>query len=158
MAHRAGRPGPNRTARNHRNRPLGPEVENSHALPSSDSDSSSGSDGDSARLSGLAASFRIVSESLLRMEQTELEMAKAREALRLKAEQRRLESEAELTQMLLQTQLQIASLVSRRRNEHLSRKRKRAEEEEEENDESSKPLSEKGGAAALSLLQCSLLL
>ncbi|XP_062013562.1 uncharacterized protein At4g22160 [Rosa rugosa] len=157
MAHRAGRPGPNRRARNHRNRPLAPDAEDSHALPSSDSDSSSESDGESARLSGLAASFRIVSESLLRMEQTELEMTKAREALRLEAENRRLESEAELTQMLLQTQLQIASLVSRRRRDHHpSRKRKRAEEEGGENDSSSSPKSE--GALALSLLQCNLLL
>ncbi|PRQ28347.1 hypothetical protein RchiOBHm_Chr5g0002091 [Rosa chinensis] len=159
MAHRAGRPGPNRRARNHRNRPLAPDAEDSHALPSSDSDSSSESDGESARLSGLAASFRIVSESLLRMEQTELEMTKAREAMRLEAEKRRLESEAELTQMLLQTQLQIASLVSRRRRDHPSRKRKRAEEEGEEggeNDSSSSPNSE--GALALSLLQCNLLL
>ena len=99
------------------------------------------------------------------MEQTELEMAKAREALRLTAEKRRLESEAELTQMLLQTPLQIASLVSRRsdrdhdQHHHSSRKQKRAEEEGEENDESSPPvLTQRKGAAALSLLQCSLLL
>lgn len=91
---------------------------------SSDSESSSDSDGESTRLSGLAASFRVVSDSLLRMEQTELEMAKAREALRLKAEKQRVELEAELTQMLLQTQLQVASLVSR---QSPRRKRKRLE-------------------------------
>ena len=43
------------------------------------------------------------------------DLAKAREALQLEAEKRRVESEAELTQMLLQTQLQIASSVSRQR-------------------------------------------
>lgn len=155
MAFRTGRAGPNWRARNHRNRRVDPDVEDSHPLLSSNSDSSSDSDGESTRLSGLAASFRIVSESLLRMEQTELEMAKAREALRLKAEKQRLESEAELTQMLLQTQLQIASLVARQRDP--SRKRKRAEEEEEEESSSSSSVPKREGALALSLLQCNLL-
>lgn len=122
--------------------------EDSHATLSSDSDrdSSSDSDGESTRVSGLAASFRVVSESIQRMEQAELEMAKAREALRLKAEKQRVELETELTQMLLQTQLQIASLVSQRQSRP-SRKRKRVEEDE--------PSSE--GALGLSLLQCNLL-
>ncbi|KAM1005217.1 hypothetical protein FF1_005262 [Malus domestica] len=120
--------------------------EDSHATLSSDSDSSSDSDGESTRLSGLEASFRVVSESIQRMEQAELEMAKAREALRLKAEKQRVELETELTQMLLQTQLQIASLVSQRQSRP-SRKRKRVEEDE--------PSSE--GALGLSLLQCNLL-
>ncbi|KAL6179938.1 hypothetical protein ACLB2K_046609 [Fragaria x ananassa] len=147
-----------RSARNyHRNRPLAPDAEDANSLPISDSDSSSDSEGESARLSGLAASFRIVSESLLRMEQTELEMAKAREALRLKAEKRRLDSEAELTEMLLQTQLQIASLVSREKDHHRSRKRKRAEEEEENDSSSSSAVSKREGGLALSLLQCSML-
>ena len=57
-----------------------------------------------------------------------MEMLKAREAFRLESEKRRLESEAAMTQMLLQTQLQIASLVSRRSP---SRKRKRGEEEDD---------------------------
>ncbi|CBI33001.3 unnamed protein product, partial [Vitis vinifera] len=81
---------------------------------------------ESKRLADLAASFRVFSESLARMELAEMEMLKAREAFRLEAEKRRLESEAEMTQMLLQTQLQIASLVSR----SPSRKRKRGEEDD----------------------------
>ncbi|KAL6332615.1 hypothetical protein AAG906_009935 [Vitis piasezkii] len=102
---------------------------------------------ESKRLADLAASFRVFSESLARMELAEMEMLKAREAFRLEAEKRRLESEAEMTQMLLQTQLQIASLVSR----SPSRKRKRGEEDDPS-------ISEREGGLLLSLLQCNLLL
>ncbi|KAK9268233.1 hypothetical protein L1049_010676 [Liquidambar formosana] len=89
--------------------------------PSSDSDSSNSS-GESKRLADLAAGLRVFSESLLRTELAELEMVKAREALRFEAEKRRVEAETEMTQMLLQTQLQIASFVSRKSP---NRKRKR---------------------------------
>ncbi|KAI5330834.1 PREDICTED: At4g22160 [Prunus dulcis] len=129
--------------------------EDSDVQFSSDSESSSDSDGESTRLSGLAASFRVVSDSLLRMEQTELEMAKAREGLRLKAEKQRVELEAELTQMLLQTQLQVASLVSQ---QSPRRKRKRVEDADESLLPSpSSSISQREGALVLSLVQCNLL-
>lgn len=107
------------------------DVGDSDDPPSSDSEpeSSDASNGMSTRLTGLAASLRVLSDSLLRTERAEAEMAKTREALRLQSERRRVESEAEMTQMLLQTELQIASLVSRR---NPSRKRKRVKEEEDE--------------------------
>lgn len=101
--------------------------EDSSSPLSSDSETDDDSDGESTRWTDVAASFRVFSDSLLRMERAESEMAKAREALRLEAEKRRAESEAELTEMMLRTQLQIASFVSRRIP---SRKRKRVEEDE----------------------------
>ncbi|KAJ0018712.1 hypothetical protein Pint_09788 [Pistacia integerrima] len=75
----------------------------------------------------LSTTFRIFSESLLRKELDELEMMKSREALRCEAEKRRVETEAESTQMLAQTQLQIASFVAGMSS---SSKRKRVEEDE----------------------------
>jgi hypothetical protein len=81
------------------------------------------------RLADLAASFRVFSESMARMDLAEMEMIKAREASRLEAEKRRMELEAELTRMMLQTQLQIASIVA---GKGTSRKRKRVGEEEGE--------------------------
>ena len=54
-------------------------------------------------------------------------MIKSREALRCEAEKRRMESEAEMTRMMMHTQLQIASFVE---GMNSSRKRKRAEEDE----------------------------
>ncbi|GLT72658.1 hypothetical protein SLA2020_445730 [Shorea laevis] len=99
-------------------------------------------------LANLAASFRVFSESLLRMERAQLEMAKAREASRLEAEKRRVELEAELTRMLLQTQLQIASFASR---QSPSRKRKRVDGNE------SPPITEREGALLFGLIQCNLL-
>lgn len=144
MAYQTGRTGPNRPHRNDENRlkygfdagflsrvaPQAPDLDggNSNVPPGSDSETEV-SDGESTRLTGLTASLRVLSDSLLRTERTEAELVKTREALRLQAEKRRLESEAELTQMLLKTELQIASLVSRRSNVP-SRKRKRVEEEE----------------------------
>lgn len=101
--------------------------DDSNSPLSSDSETDDDSHGESTRWTDVAASFRVFSDSLLRMERAESEMAKAREALRLEAEKRRAESEAELTQMILRTQLQIASFVSRRIP---SRKRKRVEEDE----------------------------
>ena len=94
-----------------------------------DSDSETDdSDGKTMRLTGLSASLRVLSDSLLRMERAEAELNKTREALRLQAENRRLESEAELTRMLLRTELQLASFVSRPINAP-TRKRKRTDEE-----------------------------
>ncbi|TXG46927.1 hypothetical protein EZV62_026221 [Acer yangbiense] len=90
-------------------------------------DSVSESSSSSTRLADLSASFRVFSESLLRRELAEMEMMKSREALRCEAEKRRMETEAELTQMLVQTQLQIASFVA---GKSTSRKRKRVAEDE----------------------------
>nr|DAD22614.1 TPA_asm: hypothetical protein HUJ06_024077 [Nelumbo nucifera] len=45
------------------------------------------------------------------MELAEMEMIKAREAWRVEKERRLIESEAEMTQMLLETQLQVASFL-----------------------------------------------
>ncbi|CAL5408293.1 unnamed protein product [Camellia sinensis] len=117
---------------------------------SSDSESSD-SDTDSEGLNDLAASFQLFSESMLRMELAELEMAKAREASRLEAEKRRAQLESELTQMLLHTQLQIASYISQP-SPTSSRKRKRSDE-----DNSSISSEREGGAMLVSLLQCNLI-
>lgn len=100
-----------------------PHTEDSNNPPSSDSESC-----ESPRLTDLTASFRVFSESLAGMGLAEMEMIKAREASRWEAEKRRMESEAELTRMMLQTQLQIASLVA---GKGPGRKRKRVEEEDE---------------------------
>ncbi|KAI8001169.1 Uncharacterized protein LOK49_LG09G00206 [Camellia lanceoleosa] len=78
-------------------------------------------------------------------------MAKAREASRLEAEKRRAQLESELTQMLLQTQLQIASYISQP-SPTSSRKRKRSDE-----DNSSISSEREGGAMLVSLLQCNLI-
>lgn len=112
------------------------------------SQSSDSASSGSKRTSDLAASLRVFSEAMLRMEMAELEMVKAREASRLAAENRRLETEAELTQLILKTQLQIASVITRT---WTSRKRKRSDE-----DDSS--ASQREGAMLLSLLQCNLLI
>ncbi|XP_018829621.1 uncharacterized protein At4g22160-like [Juglans regia] len=122
--------------------------EESGRAPSSDDSESCESAGESPRLASLAASFRVFSESLLRMERAQLEMAKAREASRLESEKRRIESEAELTRMMRQTQLQIASFVLQ---QSPSRKRKRVEEDH------SPLLSEREGALLSSFIQCNLL-
>ncbi|KAL0012257.1 hypothetical protein SO802_007365 [Lithocarpus litseifolius] len=159
MAEQTGRAGPNRAVGNEENRlkyavdagllsGAHPHDEDSNEPPSSDSESTDSAT-ESTRFTGLAASFRVFSESLLRMERAQLEMAKAREASRLEAEKRRVESEAELTRMLLQTQLQIASFASSRQSP--SRKRKRVEEGD------SALISEREGALLFSLIQCNLL-
>lgn len=97
------------------------------------------SDGDSTSLTtGLSASLRFFSESMMRIEQAESEMVKRREDLRLKAEKRRIESEAELTQMLLRTQLQIASFASRQ-----SQIKKRKRDDSGEVDETASLLSQR---------------
>ncbi|KAG6755783.1 hypothetical protein POTOM_039188 [Populus tomentosa] len=100
------------------------------------------------RLADLAASFRVFSESMARMDLAEMEMIKVREASRLEAEKRRMELEAELTRMMLQTQLQIASTVA---GKGTSRKRKRVGEEEGE-----MPILSRGGRlpCSPSLLAC----
>ncbi|KAA8515554.1 hypothetical protein F0562_018835 [Nyssa sinensis] len=115
--------------------------------PQSSDSEDSDSVGESKRLADLSTSLRLFSESMLRMELAEMEMIKAREALRHKAEKRRAELEAESTQMFLQTQLQIASFISQTSP---NRKRKRSNE-----DNSS--TSEREGAMLLSLLQCNLI-
>lgn len=57
-----------------------------------------------------------------------------------------MELEAELTRMMLQTRLRIASIVA---GKGMGSKRKRAGEEEEET-----PISSREGALLLNLLQC----
>ncbi|KAF4372596.1 hypothetical protein CsatB_012662 [Cannabis sativa] len=121
---------------------------------SSDSDEADDFYSKKKRLTGLSASLRVLSDSLLRMEKVEAELNKTREALRLQAENRRLESEAELTQMMLRTELQIASFISRPINVSNSRKRKRIEEETSSQQVS---VSQRDGALLFTLLQCSLL-
>ncbi|KAK1557507.1 hypothetical protein Q3G72_026012 [Acer saccharum] len=113
-------------------------------------DSVSESSSSSTRLADLSASFRVFSESLLRRELAEMDMMKSREALRCEAEKRRMETEAELTQMLVQTQLQIASFVAGKST--TSRKRKRVEEDE------STSLSQRQRTLLMSLLQCNFIL
>lgn len=148
MAFQTGRTAPNRHDRNDENslkygfdagflsgvhsQALDLDDGDSNVLSSSESDSETDvvSDGMSTRLTGLTASLRVLSDSLLRIERTEAELMKTREALRLQAEKQRLESEAELTQMLLRTELHIASFVSRPNYSVPSRKRKRIEEDE----------------------------
>ncbi|KAJ4842750.1 hypothetical protein Tsubulata_013371 [Turnera subulata] len=73
--------------------------------------------------SGMAASFRVFTESMARMQLAELEMLKSREATLREAHKRRTESEAEMTRLMLQTQLQIASLLRL-----TTRKRKRVDD------------------------------
>lgn len=75
----------------------------------------------------VAASLRDLAESMMRREVAELEMMKVREAARIEAENRRLERETELTEMLLKTQLQITSFLCSRTSD---RKRKRDEEDD----------------------------
>ena len=98
------------------------EDEGSHISTSEDS----GSSGEETRLSGLAESLQILTKSLLT---AEMEIFKATEVMRLEEEKRRLESEAEMTRMLLQCQLQIASFLSARESPN-NRKRKRVKEED----------------------------
>ncbi|KAL4563001.1 hypothetical protein LXL04_027032 [Taraxacum kok-saghyz] len=86
------------------------------------SSDSSGSSGGS-----LAASLRHFAEGMMRREAAELEMMKAREAARIAAENRRLERETELTEMLLKTQLQITSFLCSGTSD---RKRKRSGEDD----------------------------
>ncbi|XP_065877875.1 uncharacterized protein At4g22160-like [Euphorbia lathyris] len=84
---------------------------------------------DSPPMNSLAASLRLFGDSLMRMEQAETEMMRARETLRCEEEKRRMEMEAELTRMMLATELQIASIVA---GKGLNRKRKRIEGNENE--------------------------
>lgn len=69
-------------------------------------------------------------------------MMKSRESLRCEAEKRRMESEAVLTQMMVQTQLQIASLLGAAESTP-SRKRKRGDEEESSSSSPSMLLSQR---------------
>ncbi|XP_021294495.1 uncharacterized protein At4g22160 [Herrania umbratica] len=103
----------------------------------------------STPLADLSASLRVFSDSMLRMELAGMEMVKAMEASRCEAEKRRMESEAELTRMMLRTQSQIASFIAGD-----NRKRKRVEEDEQPRDSS---VRYRQGALLLSLLQCNLI-
>ncbi|XWS18160.1 hypothetical protein CRYUN_Cryun32bG0018500 [Craigia yunnanensis] len=107
-----------------------------------------GSDCDSTPLTDLSASLRVFSDSMLRMELARMEMVKAMEASRCEAEKRRVESEAELTRMMLRTQSQIASFIG---GDGENRKRKRLAEDERGDS------SVRQGALLLSLLQCNLI-
>lgn len=107
---------------------------------------------DSAQLTDLSASLRVFSDSMLRMELAGMEMIKAMEASRCEAEKRRVESEAELTRMMLRTQSQIASYIAGD-GENRKRKRKRVAEDEPGDDS----VSLRQGALLLSLLQCNLI-
>ncbi|KAL4019749.1 hypothetical protein IC575_018505 [Cucumis melo] len=117
------------------------EDEDSHISTSEDS----GSSGEERRLSGLAESLQILTKSLLT---AEMEIFKATEFIRLEEERRRLESEVEMTSMLLQCQLQIASFLSAMVSPNI-RKRKRVQEE----DPSSSVTLERNRALLLSMLQ-----
>ncbi|KDP20697.1 hypothetical protein JCGZ_21168 [Jatropha curcas] len=123
---------------------------NDHDIDSEDSNQPQSSDSESCestRLDDLAAScFRVFSDSLSRMELAEMEMIRARETSRWEAEKRRMELDAELTRMMLRTQLQIASVVA---GKGPNKKRKRVEQEEDES-----AISTREGALLLSLLQC----
>lgn len=120
------------------------------AINTSSSSDSEESDlaSDSTRLADLTASLQIFSESLLRMELAEMEMLKAREALRIESARRRIESEAEMNRMLMQTQLQIASFLSQRSS---NRKRKRLDTDDTTS-------SDRKGSLLMSLLQSNLML
>ncbi|XP_058200960.1 uncharacterized protein At4g22160 [Rhododendron vialii] len=126
-----------------------PDADGDSASRSSSDSESSDSDGESSGLDDLAASFRVVSEFAMRAERDELEMAKAREASRLAAEKRRAELEADLTRVVVRTQLQVAASCAPRAS--LGRKRKRSDEV---HDSSSSPRER---AMLLSLLQCNLI-
>ncbi|KAI3988066.1 hypothetical protein MKX01_011855 [Papaver californicum] len=88
----------------------------------------------------------MISSSLMKMKLANIEMIKAREISRIESEKRGVESEANLTQMLVNTQLEIASFLSRTIQK---RKRKRVE-----NDDSS--ISERQSLLLLGLLQCNM--
>ncbi|KAI5672983.1 hypothetical protein M9H77_13347 [Catharanthus roseus] len=113
-----------------------------------ESDQSSESDAESSHAADLAESLREFSKSMLRIKLEELEMIKEREVLRLEAEKRRMELENQLTQMMMQTQLQIASFVCQKSS---NRKRKRS-------DDANLGASERDGALLMmSLLHCNLI-
>ena len=68
----------------------------------------------------------------MRREAAEMEMVKVREAARIEAENRRLERENELMEMILKTQLEITSFLCSRTSD---RKRKRTEEDDSDSPE-----------------------
>ncbi|MFS8015536.1 hypothetical protein Hanom_Chr15g01357831 [Helianthus anomalus] len=93
----------------------------------------------------VTASLRDLAECMMRRQAAELEMMKTIEMVRIEAENRRLERETELTEMMLKTQLQLTSFIC---SQACDRKRKRGEE-----DGSDPPVSaERKGAMLLSLL------
>ncbi|XP_058085749.1 uncharacterized protein At4g22160 [Magnolia sinica] len=100
----------------------------------------------------LAASVRMFSGSLVRSGLAEMEMASAREAaLRAEYERRRVEYEAQMADMMLRTQLQIATFISEN-----SRRRKRKRDQFLEQGLPSSDDDETWGLLMLGLLQCNL--
>ncbi|KAG8385786.1 hypothetical protein BUALT_Bualt03G0081500 [Buddleja alternifolia] len=75
-----------------------------------------------SQTANLRSSIGVITNTMLKLEHAELRTMKKREMARLEAENRRAELEFEMTRMMLQTQLQIASLVSQNSS---TRKRKR---------------------------------
>ncbi|KAI6698653.1 hypothetical protein NL676_018772 [Syzygium grande] len=63
--------------------------------------------GDLHQWTGMATSFWLFAKLMLRIKLVEVEMVKAKEALRLEAEWRHAELEGEMSRMRLQTRLQI---------------------------------------------------
>ncbi|XP_039048780.1 uncharacterized protein At4g22160-like isoform X2 [Hibiscus syriacus] len=102
------------------------EEDSNDPLPGSDSDDCN-SECDSTPLTDLPTNLRVFSDSILRMELARMEMVKAMEASRCEAEKRRVESEAELSRMMLWTQSRIASFVA---GDGDNRKRKRGGDDE----------------------------
>ncbi|KVI09394.1 hypothetical protein Ccrd_012227 [Cynara cardunculus var. scolymus] len=98
----------------------------------SDDEGWSSESSDTSRRS-LAASFRDFAESMMRREVADLEMMKVREAARIEAENRRLERENELMEMILKTQLEITSFLCSRTGD---RKRRRSEIDDGDSPES----------------------
>lgn len=140
MADPIARPAQNRTGSNDENRLKytcdAGFISNTPNLDEEDSNDPLGFDSnnydseyDSAQLTDLSASLRVFSDSMLRMELAGMEMIKAMEVSRCEAEKRRVESEAELTRMMLRTQSQIASYIAGD-GENRKRKRKRVAEDE----------------------------
>lgn len=93
----------------------------SDEMKSENGESSESAYSSSCSTAGMAASFQVIANTMLRMELAQLEMVKRREADRLEAQMRRAQLEDEITQMMLQAQSHIASFVHQRSS---ARKRK----------------------------------
>lgn len=87
-----------------------------HFSPNTPDDLSPRSSGSESR----PATFQLIANTMLRMELAQLDMMKQREIARLEAQKRQAELEHEMTRMMLQTQVHIASMVRHTR----TRKRK----------------------------------
>ncbi|XP_077216639.1 uncharacterized protein At4g22160 [Tasmannia lanceolata] len=115
-------------------------------------DSESDSSGDSCG-AHLAETVRAFSEFLLRREMEEIERVKATEALRAESERRRSESETQITELILNTQLQIATCLSSKQSRNRKRKRVR-EEEDQDGEESPSAPDEMWDLLMLGFIQC----